>query len=149
MYVDTPADTVEFPQVVLVSNNPYHLSSLRCLGWRFTLGAGVLGAVVIKRPAAPPPPADVLPALRRALRQQGSATGDGVISWSAPQVVLRGPAGRLPAGIDGEPEVLELPVSCEIRPGALRLLLPTARPGVPENPDLPGGRRLPGIRRRP
>ena len=51
--VDTPADTVEFPQVVLVSNNPYHLSSLRCLGWRFTLGAGVLGAVVIKRPAAP------------------------------------------------------------------------------------------------
>jgi diacylglycerol kinase family enzyme len=136
--VDAPEETIEDPQVVLVSNNPYHLSTLRHLGRRFSLNSGRLGVVVIKRPpdlpAAPPP--DLLPRLRDELRRQGS-TGSpsaGVVTWSAPQVELRGGTPQLAAGIDGEPAALHLPVTCSILPEALQVLLPRQRPGIPDKP---------------
>lgn len=44
--------------------------------------------------------------------------------------------GALP-GIDGEPVTLPLPVRCENRPGALRLLLPRKRPSIPHDPKFP------------
>jgi diacylglycerol kinase family enzyme len=69
--VAAPGETIERPQVVLVSNNPYHLATLRSLGRRFSLSSGLLGVVVIKRPADPPPPPDLLPRMRHELRQQG------------------------------------------------------------------------------
>ncbi|MFC0435770.1 diacylglycerol kinase family protein [Kutzneria buriramensis] len=127
--VDTPWEAIDFPQVVLVSNNPYQLSPPRRVGCRFALDTGLLGALVIKRPPEPP---DLLPTLHRALRQQAGAdpAETGVITWSAPQVVLHGAVPRLPAGIDGEPIELSLPVRCEIRPGALRVLVPKRRTGV-------------------
>jgi diacylglycerol kinase family enzyme len=40
------------------------------------------------------------------------------------EFVVDARAGRLRAAIDGEPEVLETPLSFEIEPGALRVLLP-------------------------
>lgn len=134
--VDTPWETIEFPQVVLVSNNPYHVAATPYLGRRFTLSSGLLGAVVIKRPADLPAPPDLLRLLREALRQQGSATSPapGVSTWTAPQITLHGEAPHLPAGIDGEPVKLHLPITCQIRPGALRVLLPRQRPGIPEEP---------------
>lgn len=70
--VDTPQGPVESPQVVLVSHNPYHISTVRHLGRRFALDAGQLGGIVLKRPAGAPPP-DLLPRLRRELRRQGHA----------------------------------------------------------------------------
>jgi diacylglycerol kinase family enzyme len=125
--IETPDETIQDPQVVLVSNNPYHLAALRHLGRRFSLDAGRLGLIVIKRPADLPPalPPDLLPRLRAELRQEGS-TGSpsaGLVSWAAPSVELSG-TGPIPAGIDGEPVTLELPVRCSIRPQALQVLLP-------------------------
>jgi hypothetical protein len=138
--VDTPQGPVESPQVVLVSNNPYHISTLRHLGRRFALDVGELGGIVLKHPSGAPPP-DLLPRLRRELRRQGYAgpPGEGVITWTAARITLRGTAARLPAGIDGEAVLLELPVVCEIRPGALQVLLPRQRPGNPTRP--PSGQR--------
>jgi diacylglycerol kinase family enzyme len=142
--IETPVETVEHPQVVLVSNNPYHLSTLRELGRRYSLGRGKLGAIVIKRPATPPPP-DMIPRLRQDLRRAGStgAAGTGVVIWSATQIELTGAGGQLTAGIDGEAVTLRLPIRCRIQPAALRILLPRQRPGVPEEPA-PDHRPLPG-----
>lgn len=132
--VDTPQGTVERPQVVLVSNNPYHIATPRYLGRRFTLDSGLLGGIVLKRSAGTPP--DPLPRLLRDMAERGEAgaPGEGVITWSAARITLRGPVGSLPAGVDGEAVTLPLPVTCEIRPHALRVLLPTGRPGVPHRP---------------
>jgi len=130
--VDAPGETIERPQVVLVSNNPYHLATLRSLGRRFSLNSGLLGVVVIKRPADVPTTPDLLPRMRRELRREGS-TGSpsaGVVTWAAGRVELQGEVARLPAGIDGEPVMLQLPLRCEIRPAALRVLLPADRPEI-------------------
>jgi diacylglycerol kinase family enzyme len=130
--VDTPDGPVESPQVVLVSNNPYHISTPRHLGYRFALDTGELGAIALKRPAGPPPP-DLLPRLRRELTRQGHSgpPGEGVITWTAARITLHGTGTRLAAGVDGEAVLLDLPIVCEIRPRALQVLLPAAG-GVPE-----------------
>ncbi|MER6406920.1 diacylglycerol kinase family protein [Streptomyces viridosporus] len=130
--VDTPWGTVEFPQVVLISNNPYHLATPRWLGRRFSLTTGQLGVIVLKRPAQAPP--DLLRHLRGELRQHkhgAGPAGEGVVVWSAPGITLHGDVRHLDAGIDGEAVRLPLPVVCAIRPGALRVLLPKDRPGIP------------------
>ncbi|MFF9115134.1 diacylglycerol/lipid kinase family protein [Streptomyces massasporeus] len=130
--VDTPWGTVEFPQVVLISNNPYHLATPRWLGRRFSLSTGQLGAIVLKRPEQAPP--DLLRHLRDELRQRkhgAGPSGDGAVVWSAPGITLHGEVRHLDAGVDGEAVRLPLPVVCGIRPGALRLLLPKDRPGTP------------------
>jgi diacylglycerol kinase family enzyme len=123
--VDTPHGPVEYPQMVLVSNNPYHVSTPRHFGYRFALDTGQLGGVLLKRPGGAPPP-DLLPRLRRELAQQGHAgpTGEGLITWTAARITLHGTVAQLPAGIDGEAVLLDLPIVCEIRPRALQVLLP-------------------------
>jgi diacylglycerol kinase family enzyme len=134
--VDTPEGTIESPQVVLISNNAYHIATPRYLGRRFALDTGLLGGIVLPRPTAPPP--DLLLHLRRELRQPGMQGKPApVITWSAPRITVYGTTPQLPAGIDGEPVTLPLPVSCEIRPSALKLLLPKDRPGIPREPALP------------
>jgi diacylglycerol kinase family enzyme len=124
--VDSPDGPIDTPQVILVSNNAYDIASLRTVGRRFALDSGQLGVIVFKRPAGAPPP-DVLPHLHRQLVDQGRAgpPGEGAITWTAPRVTLHGEAARIPAGIDGEAVSLDLPLVCEIRPAALRVLLPT------------------------
>jgi diacylglycerol kinase family enzyme len=133
--IETPGETIEAPQVVLVSNNPYHLATLRFLGRRFSLSAGMLGAIVVTRQPVPPPPA-LVAAVRGDLRRTGGADvpGSGVVVWSAAEVTLSGGASMLPAGIDGEPVELRLPVTCRVRPGALTVHLPADRPRVPREP---------------
>jgi diacylglycerol kinase family enzyme len=141
--VDTPAGPVARPQVVLVSNNPYHLASPRYVGRRFGLDRGVLGAVVVRRAdrAVPAP----LPQLVRDLAEGRATPDDGLITWSAPRLTLEGEAGEVAAGVDGEAVRLTLPVTCEIRPRALSVLLPRNRPGIPREPEpwpLPAGRAV-------
>jgi diacylglycerol kinase family enzyme len=133
--IESPHETITFPAVVLVSNNPYHLATLRHLGQRFSLRAGMLGVVVVARQPIPPPPA-LIADVRKDLRRTGSAavSGSGVVVWSATEVTLLGTAATLPAGIDGEPVELRLPITCRVRPGALTVHLPTDRPGVPREP---------------
>ncbi len=139
--VDTPQGPVESPQMVLMSNNPYHISTPQHLGRRFALDTGHLGGIVLKHPASPPPP-DLLPRLRRELQRQGQAgpPGEGVITWTATRITLHGTVARLPAGIDGEAVLLELPIVCEIRPRGLQVLLPHQRPGIPMQPAVPTSR---------
>ncbi|MGV9454407.1 diacylglycerol/lipid kinase family protein [Streptomyces sp. NPDC003635] len=133
--LDSPFGSVEFPQVVLISNNPYHLATPLWLGRRFSLTTGELGVIVLKRPAPGPP--DLLRRLRGELRRPARGDGpasEGVLVWSAPGITLHGDAGHLDAGIDGEAVRLPLPVVCAVRPGALRVLLPKDRPGIPPEP---------------
>jgi diacylglycerol kinase family enzyme len=133
--VETPEGTIERPEVILVSNNPYHISTPRHLGRRFALDTGALGAIVLKRSAGSPPPP--LPRLVRDLAERGAAgpSGEGVVIWSTPRLTLDRAAGQeVAAGVDGEAVTLRLPVTCEIRPRALRVLLPPDRPGVPPEP---------------
>jgi diacylglycerol kinase family enzyme len=128
--VDTPQGPVELPQVVLVSNNPYQISTLRQLGRRFALDTGQLGGIVLKHPAGAPPP-DLVPRVRRDLRQgRAGPPGEGIITWTAARITLHGTDTQLPAGIDGEAVLLDLPIVCEIRPRALQVLLPSQRPGT-------------------
>lgn len=127
--IRTPVETIEKPQVVLVSNNPYHLATPRSLGRRFSLSTGTLGAIVMKRPATPPPP-DSIPRLREDLHRHFTtgSTRTGVLTWSTTQVELVGTGSHLSAGIDGEAVNLELPITCRIRPAALEILLPREPP---------------------
>ena len=135
-----PTGTIQRPQLVLISNNPYHLATPYSLGRRFSLGAGALGVIVAKWPAGVPPAP--LPRLVHDTAERGGTPGpEGLIVWSAPRVVLQGPASAIAAGVDGEPVTFSLPVTCESRPGALRVLLPPDRPGVPDEPHPPLARR--------
>jgi diacylglycerol kinase family enzyme len=133
--IETPSETIDAPQVVLVSNNPYHLATLRFLGHRFSLRTGMLGAIVVARQPVPPPPALVAD-VRSQLRSTGGTDvpGSGVVVWSATEVSLHGDGSIIPAGIDGEPVQLRLPITCRVRPGALTVHLPADRPGVPAEP---------------
>ncbi|MFI9029987.1 hypothetical protein [Streptomyces sp. NPDC053560] len=134
--VDTPRGPVEFPLVVLVSNNSYHVLTPRHLGRRFTLTAGLLGGIVLERPPDTPP--DLLRHLRSQLRRQQTPgqAAEAAILWTAARITLHGSEKQLHAGIDGEPITLPLPLTCETRPGALSLLLPRERPGTPPEPVL-------------
>jgi diacylglycerol kinase family enzyme len=139
--LDTPEGTVEHPQLVLVSNNGYHLATPRYFGRRFSLATGLLGGILLKL-GAPPPPPELLRRLRLLLRdgRQGGVMppDEAAITWSAARITLNGTVAKLPAGIDGESVLLDLPVVCEIRPAALQILLPTGRPGLPPEPIAPG-----------
>ncbi|GGM23289.1 hypothetical protein GCM10010129_79600 [Streptomyces fumigatiscleroticus] len=145
--MDTPKGTIESPQVVLVSNNPYHLATPRYLGRRFSLTTGMLGCIVLRRPPGTPP--DLL----RRLRRQGDPgrAGEPVVTWTAAGITVHGGTPHLHAGIDGEPATLPLPVTCQIRPGGLRVLLPKSRPGTPREPApaRPGTRRTGAAAARP
>lgn len=134
--VDTPEGPVDGAQMVLVSNNLYDLSALRQFGRRPALDQGRLGGVVVKHPDGRPPP-DLLARVRRELRQRGHTgpPGAGVVTWTAARITLHGTVAQLPAGIDGEAVLLDLPIVCEIRPRALQILLP--------RPDRPAGSRSP------
>jgi diacylglycerol kinase family enzyme len=132
--VETPDGTVEHSQVVLVSNNPYHITTLRYLGRRFGLDRGVMGVIVLNRSAGTRP--EPLPRLVRDMAQRGTVgpQGEGLTTWSAARITLHGTTAAVAAGVDGEAVRLRLPVTCEIRPRALRVLLPRDRPGIPREP---------------
>ncbi len=132
--IDTPQGPIRRPQVVLVSNNPYHLATPRYLGRRFSLTTGTLGCIVLRRPPDTPP--DLLRRLRRDLRRQGDPgrTGEPVVAWTAADIAVYDGTPHLNAGIDGELVTLPLPVTCRIRPGGLQVLLPRDRPGIPREP---------------
>jgi diacylglycerol kinase family enzyme len=121
---------------VIVSNNPYHIATPRNLGRRFALDGGVLGAIVVKRsPDSAPEP---LPRLVQQAAERGATPGaEGLTTWSAARITLHGAAPSVAAGVDGEAVTLPLPLTCEIRPRALRVLLPSDRPGIPREPRPP------------
>ena len=118
--LDVDGIVVEHPQAVLVSDNPYGMGDLAGLGRRARLDTGQLGVVSVH--AASP---------RQAVGLLRGATRNGLVSVTAPEVVISSDAPEVPVGIDGESVVVPTPVHCSLRPRALRVRVPRDRPGVP------------------
>jgi diacylglycerol kinase family enzyme len=112
--------TVDGPQAVLVSNGPYGSHDLAGLGRRTRLDRGVLGAVALSASST----RDVVGLLRRATKR-------GLIQRTSAEVIVDADVPEIPVGVDGEALQIPTPVRCTIEPGALRVLVPRNRPGVP------------------
>jgi diacylglycerol kinase family enzyme len=112
--------TVEHPQAVLVSDNPYGTGDVVGLGRRPRIDSGKLGLVALTVDNA-----------AQAVRLLGRGTERGVTVRAVPEVVVTADASQIPVGVDGEALLLPTPVRCTIRPGALRVRVPRDRPGVP------------------
>ncbi|HET9658160.1 MAG TPA: diacylglycerol kinase family protein, partial [Kineosporiaceae bacterium] len=108
------------PQAVLVSNNTYVTEDIIGLGRRARLDTGVLGVVAVKVESA----ADAA----RLARGTGARS---VWRGTCQEVVVDAEAESLPVGVDGEALDLPTPITCVIRPAALRVRVPRHRPGVP------------------
>jgi diacylglycerol kinase family enzyme len=105
--------------IALVANNDYTKRTLADLGRRERLDEGVLHAYVIEAVS------------RRALvgllaRAVAGSLGraEGWSEWSAARFRLEASRDHLHAAVDGEPMILPAPLDFEIRPRALRVLLP-------------------------
>jgi len=105
--------------VLLVANNAYRLQNVADLGERTSLEEGLLHGYVVEAVSR-----WALLALlaRTALGKVSKA--EGLVEHSASKFRVEASHSRLNAAIDGEPLVLEAPLEFEIRPRALRVLLP-------------------------
>jgi diacylglycerol kinase family enzyme len=112
--------TIEAPQALLVSNNPYGTGDPAGLGRRARLDTGRLGVVTLTVDSA-----------ARAAGLLGGRHSRGMTSTVAHEVVVDADAAEIPVGIDGEAVMLPTPVRCTIEPLALRVRVPRDRPGVP------------------
>jgi diacylglycerol kinase family enzyme len=112
--------TVENPQAVLVSNNPYEMGDLAGMGRRARIDTGVLGVLAIR----------VANAGQAARLVQGRRAG-AVYQGVAREVVIDADTPTIPVGIDGEAVEMATPVRCTIRPAALRVRVPRDRLQVP------------------
>ncbi|GAA2138567.1 hypothetical protein GCM10009844_06670 [Nocardioides koreensis] len=112
--------TIEAPQALLVSNNPYGTGDPAGLGRRTRLDTGLLGVVAVTVDSA-----------TRAAGLLSGRHSRGMSSMVAREVVVDSDAAEVPVGIDGEAVMLPTPVRCTIEPQALRVRVPRNRPGVP------------------
>src|SRR3954447_2042322 len=119
LVAEVGGSTVDAPQALLVSNNPYEASDLAGVGRRSRLDRGVLGVIAVRVDTA-----------REAVGLLGGAHRRGLRLAEAPEVVVTADVPEIPVGIDGETVTLATPVRCTTRPGALRIRLPRERPGV-------------------
>lgn len=105
--------------VALVANNGYAMRSLAEAGERERLDEGRLHAYVLEAVSR----TALLALLARAVA--GSLErAEGWSDWAAERFRLDASRDHLHAVIDGEPVVLPAPLDFEIRPRALRVLLP-------------------------
>ncbi|MFD3463201.1 diacylglycerol/lipid kinase family protein [Nocardia fluminea] len=111
--------TVDGPQAILVSNNPYGSNDLAGLSRRVRLDRGVLGAVTLSVTST----REAIGLLRRTRLR-------GLSQETAIELTVDADAPQIPAGIDGESMLLDTPVRCTIQPAALRVRVPASRPGV-------------------
>jgi diacylglycerol kinase family enzyme len=111
---------IEAPQAVLVSNNSYGLTDIAGLGRRDRLDAAELGVIAIKVDNA-----------AQAIGLVRAGRGTGLIATSSRAVTVDSPQPEIPVGIDGETVLMPTPVHCSVQPGALRVVVPKDRPGVP------------------
>ena len=105
--------------IVLVANNDYEKRTTADLGRRERLDEGKLHAYVIEAVSR----SALLGLLARAVA--GSLDGaEGWDEWTAEGFRLEASRDHLHAAIDGEPVTLPAPLDFELRPRALRVLLP-------------------------
>ncbi|WP_030767250.1 diacylglycerol/lipid kinase family protein [Streptomyces sp. NRRL F-2664] len=113
---------LEAQQALLISNNPYSSPEPMAVGARRSrLDLGVLGVVGIRVNNA-------AQAAEVALR---GARAAGLHVLTSRQVVVGAQAQSIPVAVDGEALSLPTPVTCSVRPGALRVRVPRERPGAP------------------
>jgi len=117
---DAAGTSIEGPQALLVSNNPYEMTDIAGLGRRARLDGGTLGVAAVRVDSA-----------RQAIQLLRRGHGTELTVLTADQVTISADAPQIPVGIDGETVTMPAPVRCTIRPRALRVLLPRQRPGVP------------------
>lgn len=125
------AVTVEGPQAVLVSNNVYGMGDIAGLGRRARLDRGTLGVFAVT--------------VNSAIQATGLLAGThsrGLTRLTGPEVVVDADVAQIPVGVDGEALLLDTPVSCSIRPAALRVRVPRDRPGVPDPKPIMDWKRL-------
>ncbi|GHG50040.1 diacylglycerol/lipid kinase family protein [Streptomyces griseocarneus] len=118
--VGAGAVSVDGPQAVLVSNNPYRVGDRAGLGRRDRLDGGVLGLVSVT--------------VDSAVQAAGLLRGrraPGLVALTAGEVVVGADQSEVRVGVDGEALTLPAPVRCVSEPGALRVRVPRHRPGVP------------------
>jgi len=118
------AVTVQGPQALLVSNNPYNTGDVAGLGRRPRIDGGVLGVIGVRAANAV-----------QAARMLRGRRAPGLTLIVTEEVVVDADVEDVPAGVDGESVRLTTPVRCRVRPGALRVRVPRDRPGVP--PPMP------------
>lgn len=111
--------TVDGPQAILVSNNPYGNSDLAGLSRRDRLDRGALGAVTLSVANT----RDAVGLIRR-------TRGRGLTQRTAVEVVVDADTAQIPVGVDGESLMLDTPVRCVVESDALRVRVPRARPGT-------------------
>jgi diacylglycerol kinase family enzyme len=114
------AATIEAPQALLVSNNPYGIGDIAGLGRRPRVDTGTLGVVAV-----------LVGSARQAIDLIRRGHGPGLTVLSADEVVVDADVPQIPVGIDGETVLMPAPVRCAIHPRALRVIVPKKRPGVP------------------
>jgi diacylglycerol kinase family enzyme len=106
--------------LILVSNNPYRLTSLAGAGTRARIDSGELGVVAARVIR----PGDVSKLLACELAGQASRFA-GLISWTAEEFEVRS-SRPVEVGLDGEALVLEPPLRFLAMPGALRVRVPAS-----------------------
>ncbi len=106
---------------ILVSNNPYGEGRLLDLGRRARLDQGELGVVTGRLRST----TEALSMLRPERYRPVTFLSGGT------KVLVHSDSASIPVGIDGEAVTMNTPVHCTIRPRALIVRLPKARPGVP------------------
>ncbi|RAG87301.1 diacylglycerol kinase [Streptacidiphilus pinicola] len=126
---------LQAPQALLVSNNAYAGAQPLGAARRPRLDGGVLGVVGVRVENAAQA-AEVAMLGRRAA---------GLTATTAREVTVHSRAPSVPVGVDGEALSLSTPVTCTVHPGALRVLVPRQRPGVPAPRGALEVRRLLGL----
>jgi diacylglycerol kinase family enzyme len=112
--------TIDGPQAVLVSNDPYGSTDPAGLGRRDRLDRGVLGVLSVSVANA-----------RQAVALLRRSRERGLVRYVATSVVVDADTAEIPVGVDGEALLMPTPVRCSTAPGALRVRVPKNRPGVP------------------
>jgi diacylglycerol kinase family enzyme len=107
--------------VALVASNDYGGDSFSELGTRERLDEGLLHLYVVEAVGR-----WTLLALLAGAARGGSAEAKGLVEWASPSLTVESHRARLHAAVDGEPVVLGPPLEFEIRPRALRALVPPA-----------------------
>ena len=111
-------ETCSDAPLILVSNNPYLLTSLSGAGTRERIDRAELGVVAARVNTA----GDVSKLVALELAGQAGRFA-GLMSWTAPELEVRS-SGPVEVGLDGEALVLDPPLRFTTMPGALRVRLP-------------------------
>ena len=123
LHLDGPDGSIDNPQIVQVSNNPYLFGSLTSFGTRDRMDRGTLGVVTVRVEG----PGD----LHRLLLAETARRPDrysGLHSWQATELEVRS-SSPVAAGVDGESCRLDPPIRFRALPRTLHVRVAHGHPG--------------------